>query len=73
MTFCQNSAYNILRVKNILKKRGQNMKKFSGKASRLAWELFKHTGEIGYYMLYANIENAPDLQIQQNLDQGLER
>lgn len=49
------------------------MKKFSGKASRLAWELFKHTGEIGYYMLYANIENAPDLQIQQNLDQGLER
>ena len=38
------------------------MEKFSGKASRLSWELFKRTGKINYYLLYKNIETAPELE-----------
>lgn len=38
------------------------MEKFSGKASRLSWELFKRTGKINYYLLYKNIETAPILE-----------
>lgn len=34
------------------------MTRFSGKASRLAWELFKRTGKVNYYLLYKEIENA---------------
>lgn len=34
--------------------------KFSGKASRLSWELFKRSGQIGYFLLYKNIENSPE-------------
>ncbi|MBE7075175.1 MAG: YqzL family protein [Clostridiales bacterium] len=42
------------------------MEKFSGKASRLSWELFKRTGKINYYLLYKNIETAPELEQNQN-------
>lgn len=38
------------------------MEKFSGKASRLSWELFKRTGKINYYLLYKNIETASILE-----------
>lgn len=38
--------------------------KFSGKASRLSWELFKRSGHIGYYLLYKNIENSPEPSLQ---------
>ncbi len=34
--------------------------KFSGRASRLSWELFKRTGKINYYLLFKNIENSPE-------------
>lgn len=51
--------------------------KFSGKASRLSWELFKRTGQINYYLLYKHIEESPDLTMQdfieQQKDDGLER
>lgn len=46
---------------------------FKSEASKLAWELFKRTGKIGYHMLYSNIENPPkELQIQSE-NEELER
>lgn len=45
-----------------IQKEGNNMAKFNGKASRLSWELFKRTGKINYYLLYKNIETAPELE-----------
>lgn len=36
--------------------------KFSGRASRLSWELFKRTGKINYYLLYKEIENTNELE-----------
>jgi len=35
------------------------MRDFTSETSRCAWELFKQTGNIGYYMLYANLEHPP--------------
>lgn len=52
------------------------MEKFSGKTSRLAWELFKRTGKINYYLLYSAIENSPEPTLQDFLnkeDGGLDR
>ena len=34
---------------------------FASEASKLAWDLFKETGKIGFYMLYRNIENPPKI------------
>lgn len=36
--------------------------KFSGRASRLSWELFKRTGKINYYLLYKEIESTNELE-----------
>lgn len=51
--------------------------KFSGKASRLSWELFKRTGKVNYYLLYKGIETAPELELTNNdamqKDEGLGR
>ena len=50
-------------------------KDFSCETSKLAWELFKHTGQVNYYCLYANIENPPELVSEDysSRDDGLER
>ena len=46
---------------------------FSSEASRLAWELFKQTGEVGYYMLYSHIECPPkELQIDEDMEKDNE-
>ena len=37
------------------------MTRFSGKASRLAWELFKRTGKVNYYLLYKAIGKAVNI------------
>lgn len=48
-------------------------KTFVSDASRLAWEMFKKTGEIGYYMLFSHIENPPkELRLDNIEDKGLE-
>ena len=50
--------------------------KFSGKASRLSWELFKRTGKVCYYLLYSEIENSLEPTLNDFLDRedgGLER
>jgi len=48
-------------------------KNFASRASRLSWELFKQTGNIGYYMLYSHIENPPkELTLQDNNSRGME-
>ncbi len=51
--------------------------KFSCKASRLSWELFKRTGKINYYLLYKNIELSPNPTkadfIDDEKDNGMER
>ncbi|MBQ7884723.1 MAG: YqzL family protein [Clostridia bacterium] len=51
------------------------MAKFSGRASRLSWELFKRTGQVNYYLLYKGIETAPELELVENSqkDDGLSR
>ena len=47
---------------------------FKSDASRLAWESFKHTGKIGYYLLYAHIENPPkELMLSITDDKGMEQ
>ena len=33
------------------------MQDFVSDTSKCAWELFKQTGNVGYYMLYANLEH----------------
>lgn len=45
---------------------------FACDASKLSWELFETTGKICYYLLYANIENPPELvqDIAQEQDDG---
>ena len=45
---------------------------FVSQASKLAWDAFKTTGEIGYYMLYANIEHPPK-ELQEIKDDGMDR
>ena len=37
------------------------MKDFQSEASKIAFELFSKTGNIGYYMLYSAIE-SPELE-----------
>ena len=47
---------------------------FVSDASKLAWDLFKATGQIGYYMLYSHIENPPKELRQEFIeDKGMER
>lgn len=49
-------------AKTFKKKGGLLMKNdFASETSKLAWDLFKETGEIGFYMLYRNIENPPKI------------
>lgn len=64
------------KLKKRVQREGVVMEKFSGKTSRLAWELFKRTGKINYYLLYSGIENSPEPTLQDFLDRedgGLER
>ena len=35
------------------------IKDFQSETSFIAWKLFAETGNIGFYMLYKNIENPP--------------
>ena len=44
---------------------------FASETSKLAWDLFKETGGIGFYMLYKNIENPPKIIEQESYrDEG---
>lgn len=47
----------------------EKQKGFVSETSRLAWDCFKTTGQIGFYLLYANIEHPP-VELQNVMDEG---